>query len=170
MLVYVLNKHNEPLMPCSPQKARTLLKEGKAKVVKKTPFTIKLLFGSSGYRQKIVAGMDTGSKVVGVACISNSKVLYKAETYLRQDVSNKIQKRKTYRRTRRARKNRYREARWNNRANSFRKDRLGPSLLSKLNGHLREKKFIESILPISKWILELASFDIAKISNPNIRN
>jgi hypothetical protein len=74
-----------------------------------------------------------------------------------------------YRRNRRARKTRYREARFLNRANSFRKDRLAPSLLSKLNANLREKKFVESILPVSKWILELASFDIHKISNPEVK-
>jgi len=44
--VYVLNKHGEPLMPCSPRKARLLLKQKKACVVKRTPFTIKLLYGS----------------------------------------------------------------------------------------------------------------------------
>lgn len=42
--VYVLNKHGEPLMPCSPGKARILLKQQKACVVKRTPFTIKLLY------------------------------------------------------------------------------------------------------------------------------
>ena len=40
---YVLNKRGEPLMPCSPGKARILLKQQKACVVKRTPFTIKLL-------------------------------------------------------------------------------------------------------------------------------
>jgi 5-methylcytosine-specific restriction endonuclease McrA len=114
--------------------------------------------------------MDTGSKVIGTACISNGKVLYKAETYLRQDISSKMEQRKMYRRNRRGRKTRYREARWNNRANSFRKDRLAPSTLSKLNAHLREKKFVEKLLPITKWILELASFDIHKISNPNVKD
>jgi hypothetical protein len=52
MLVYVLNKNRIPLMPCSPAKARALLKGGKAKVLRREPFTIILLFGSSGYRQR----------------------------------------------------------------------------------------------------------------------
>ena len=46
--VYVLNKHGEPLMPCSPGKARLLLKQQKACVVKRTPFTIKRLMLSKG--------------------------------------------------------------------------------------------------------------------------
>jgi len=33
MLVYVLNKHGKPLMPCKPSKARKLLKQGKAKIL-----------------------------------------------------------------------------------------------------------------------------------------
>ena len=40
--VYVINKHGRPLMPCSPAKARHLLDAGKAKVKKRTPFTIQL--------------------------------------------------------------------------------------------------------------------------------
>ena len=39
MLVYVLNQHSKPLMPCKPQKARKLLESGKAKVVSRAPFT-----------------------------------------------------------------------------------------------------------------------------------
>jgi RRXRR protein len=45
MLVYVLNQREKPLMPCAPPKARALLKQGKAKVVRREPFTIKLLHG-----------------------------------------------------------------------------------------------------------------------------
>ena len=62
--VYVLNKHGEPLMPCSPRKARLLLKQKKACVVKRTPFTIKLLYGSTGYKQPITLGVDAGSNLL----------------------------------------------------------------------------------------------------------
>ncbi|MBR6144796.1 MAG: RRXRR domain-containing protein [Treponema sp.] len=40
MLVYVLDKYGNPLMPCSARKARQLLKQKKAVVKKKEPFTI----------------------------------------------------------------------------------------------------------------------------------
>ena len=69
--VYVLNKHGEPLMPCSPGKARLLLKQQKAHVVKRTPFTIKLLYGGAGYKQPITLGVDAGSK--HVACLHLQK-------------------------------------------------------------------------------------------------
>ena len=74
--VYVLNKHGEPLMPCSPGKARLLLKQQKACVVKRTPFTIKLLYGSAGYKQPITLGVDAGSKHVGLsASTENARTL-----------------------------------------------------------------------------------------------
>ena len=59
MEVYVLNRNNKPQMPTTPRKARILLKFGKAKVVSITPFVIKLKYGSSGYKQEIVASMDS---------------------------------------------------------------------------------------------------------------
>ena len=108
MLAYVLNQHGKPLMPCSPATARHLLKQGKAKVVRRDPFTIKLRFGSSGYRQEVVAGMDTGSKTVAAAGIAGGKVVYQAEITLRDDVSGKMQQRAMLRRGRRNRKTRYR--------------------------------------------------------------
>ena len=37
MEVYVLNKEGKPLMPCRPVIARLLLKEGKAKCIRRTP-------------------------------------------------------------------------------------------------------------------------------------
>src|SRR3954452_11548056 len=65
MFVYILSQHGEPLMPCSPRKARILLTQQKAKVFKRTPFTIQLLYGSSGYKQPISLGVDAGTKHIG---------------------------------------------------------------------------------------------------------
>ena len=168
MLVFVINKENKPLMPCKPSRARKLLLEDKAKVIQKTPFIIKLLFGSSGYVQPVTSGMDTGSKVVGCSSVANGRVLYQSEIYLREDVSRKMHQRAMYRRTRRSRKTRYRPARFDNRSNSRKDGRLAPSIRSKLESHFRERNFVESILPVSEWKIELASFDIHKITNPEV--
>ena len=136
-------------MPCKPSKAKKLLKEGKAKVINRMPFTIKLIFGSSGYKQPVIVGMDTGSKVIGCAAIANNQVVYQSEIQIRQDISKKMQTRKNYRRARRGRKTRYRPARWANRASMKKKGRLAPSIKSKVESHLREKIFVESILPVT---------------------
>ena len=45
MLVYVLKQNGQPFMPTERfGKVRRLLKEGKAKVVRREPFTIRLLY------------------------------------------------------------------------------------------------------------------------------
>ena len=169
MCVYVINKNGNPLMPCKPAKAKHLLKAGKAKVIKRTPFTIKLLWDCEENTQEVVAGMDTGSKTIGCAAIANGKVVYQSEVQIRQDVSKKMEQRRMYRRIRRSRKTRYRKARWQNRASMRKEGRLAPSITSKVDSHLREKKFVESILPVSCWKVEIASFDIHKISNPDVK-
>ncbi|WP_318433686.1 RNA-guided endonuclease IscB [Photobacterium leiognathi] len=166
MFVFVLNKNGKALMPCKPQKARVLLKRDDAKVVKRTPFIIKLIGGCSGYKQNLIAGMDTGSKYIGCAVVGLGKVIYQANIAIRQNVSKKMQQRTMYRRNRRSRKCRYRPARWANRASMRKKGRIAPSIKSKVDSHLRERDFVESILPITRWKVELANFDIHKVSNP----
>jgi 5-methylcytosine-specific restriction endonuclease McrA len=155
MLVFVVNKHGKPLMPCSP------------KVIRRTPFTIKLLYGSSGYKQAVTAGMDTGSKIIGCGATANAKVMYQAEIHLRQDISKNMQQRAMYSKTSRARK-RYRPARWANRASMRAAKRLAPSVCCQVNAHLREQRFVEAILPVNSWKVATASFDIHKISNPQV--
>jgi 5-methylcytosine-specific restriction endonuclease McrA len=156
-------------MPCSPARARHLLKDGKAKVVRRDPFTIQLRFGSSGYTQDVVAGMDTGSKTIGSAATANGKVVYQAEVALRDDVTGKMKQRAMYRRARRGRKTRYRPARWSNRASLRADGRLAPSIRTTVESHLRERDFVERILPVRRWKVELASFDIHKITNPDVK-
>jgi len=77
-------------MPCKPQKARKLLKENKAKIVKYKPFTIQLFYGSSGYKQEVKVGVDLGAKNTGIAIQSENKVLAKGELELRDDVSSNL--------------------------------------------------------------------------------
>jgi 5-methylcytosine-specific restriction endonuclease McrA len=171
MVVYVINKHGKPLMPCSPRKARILLKLGKAKVIRRTPFTIKLLYGSSGYKQSLTHGIDTGSSEIGSAVVNDKEeVIYMSEITIRNDITKTMKSRATARRNRRNRKTRYRKARWANRKNSIKKDRFSPTMVSKFNSHLKEINFVKSILPITKLILETANFDPHLLKNPALHN
>ncbi|WP_171333565.1 RRXRR domain-containing protein, partial [Enterococcus cecorum] len=56
-MVYVLSINNEPLMPCSNVIARLLLKQGKAKVKYREPFTIKLTYETTTYTQPLTLGV-----------------------------------------------------------------------------------------------------------------
>ena len=164
MFVYVLNKNGEALMPCKPRKARVLLKEKKAKVVNRTPFTIQLLYGSSGYKQPVNLGVDAGSHYIGLSATTHKKELFKATVELRQDISGLLESRKILRRNRRN-KLRYRPARFNNRG---KKGKLAPSIQHKIDSHLTIIKRICNIIPIENIIVETAEFDIHKLKNPEV--
>ena len=110
--VYVMNKHGHPLMPCSPGKARRLLKSGKAVVKKRTPFTIQLRYGSSGYKQPVILGVDAGSKTIGISACTESAELFAAEVKPRNDVVDLLSTRREFRRSRRNRTTRYRQPRF----------------------------------------------------------
>ena len=169
MKVFVINMHGEPLMPCSQRKARLLLKEGKAKVVQREPFTIQLLYGSTGYKQDITIGVDTGHNDVGVSVVTSTKELFSSVFTMRNNISENMTTRRMYRRTRRNRL-RYRKPRFNNRSSSIRKGRLAPSVIWKVEAHKRLINFYQSRLPKSRLVLETGTFDMQKMQNPNITN
>ena len=52
-------------MPCSPRKAKTLLRERKAIVIKRLPFTIQLVVPTGETKQKVVLGIDSGYEDIG---------------------------------------------------------------------------------------------------------
>ena len=162
MLVFVLNQHGKPLMPCKPRKARLLLKQGKAKVVKRTPFTLQLLHGSAGYKQSITLGVDSGYLNIGLSAVTEKQELFSAEVQLRNDIVKLNSERRQYRRTRRSRKTWYRKPRFLNRGNKG-KDWLAPSIQNKLDSHFKAIHQVQEILPVSKIIVEVAAFDIQKI-------
>ena len=168
MFVYVLDKNGQPLMPTSRfGKVRRLLRDKKAKVIKRCPFTIRLLYEpKTKIVQEIVLGVDTGSKHVGVACVGNDKVLYQAQVELRDDIKKKMDSRRMYRRNRRFRKTRYRKPRFLNRGNSIKNDRYCPTITSKFYGHIREIEFCKKILPIKDTVLETGKFDTQLMEKP----
>ena len=166
MRVYVLNMRGEPLMPTTPRKTRILLKKNKAKVIKRTPFTIQLKYATGEARQEITLGVDAGSKTIGLSADTEDEELYVSEVTLRTDIVDLLSGKRGYRRTRRNRL-RYRKPRFANR----KKDEgwLAPSVRHKVDSHLKIIAEMYKILPVSKIIVEVASFDIQKIKNPAIQ-
>ncbi len=166
-MVYVLNYDGQPLMPTSRcGKVRHLLKEGQAKVVKRCPFTISLLYGSTNYTQDITLGVDSGYKHIGLSATTKDKVLYESDIELRNDIVDLLSTRRQNRRSRRNRKTRYRQARFDNRGKS--KNWLAPSVNQKIETHLNVIDKVYKMLPITRLTIETASFDIQKIKNPDI--
>lgn len=170
-MVYVISQDNRPLMPCSNVIARLLLKQGKANVKKREPFTIQLTYETTSYTQKLTLGIDTGSGIVGTAVSKdNGDIVYMSEVVVRNDITDKMTQRAKYRRNRRNRKTRYRKARWFNRANSMKKNRFSPTMQSKLHSHVKEIEYIKTILPITKMVFETGQFDTHLMKNPSLAN
>ena len=88
-MVYVLDQEGRPLMPTNRHgKVKHLLREGKAKVVKRTPFTIQLLYESTHYTQDIILGVDAGSKTIGMSATTEKQEVFVAEVTPRiKDIS-----------------------------------------------------------------------------------
>ena len=170
MLVYVLNKDGKPLMPTSRcSKVAYLLNHNLAKVIRRTPFTIQLMYESKEYVQPIALGVDAGSKTIGLSATTNERALFEAEVKLRTDIVDNLSTRRETRCARRNRNLRYRKPRFNNRVSSKKPGWLAPSVRQKLDCHLAVIDKIHKILPITKLIVETAQFDIQKIKNPSIQ-
>ena len=165
-IIYVLNINRMPLMPCSPAKAKHLIKNKKAKVKKLFPFTIQLLFECENQIQDLTLGVDTGFKHIGFSVVSKKKELISGTLNLDGKTSERLTEKKMYRRNRRSRHHWYRKPRFLNR--KINEGWIPPSTERRYQTHVKLINLIKSILPINKLNIELANFDIAKLENPLI--
>ncbi|MFQ6071457.1 MAG: RRXRR domain-containing protein, partial [Methanosarcinales archaeon] len=116
MTVYVISQNGNPLMPTERHgKVKRLLRQGLAKVVRRVPFTIKLLYATTEYMQPVIIGVDIGSVHVPISALANGRIVYLKEKILRLDVKEQMTYRRQKRRERRNRKTRYRKPRFLNR-------------------------------------------------------
>ena len=169
-MVYVLNIDGRPLMPTERHgKVRRMLREGLAKVVNRCPFTIQLLYGTTNETQNVALGVDTGSKHIGLSATTEKKELFSTEVELRTDILKLLASRRELRSVRRNRKCRYRIRRFLNRIRTKKKGWLAPSVWHRLETHLQVIAKVFRLLPVSKIVVETASFDIQKIKNPDIQ-
>lgn len=166
VLVYVVNQNGHILMPCKPSKARKLLRDKRAMVIKRTPFTIKLLWDCEEHVQEVTVGIDKGSHVTGISCVGNGQVLLSGEIHHRRDVKEKMDARSAHRRSRRNRMW-HRPPRWHNRGSSKRSGRLPPSVRTNVEEVIRVIQRLP--LPISALVVEDVQVDIARLNDPTLR-
>ena len=155
-------------MPCSPAKARLLLKEKKAIVKRRTPFTIQLTIATGETKQPVSLGVDAGYKHVGLSASTEKAELYASEVELRQDITDLLSARRALRQSRRNRKTRYRAPRFDNRIRTKRKGWLAPSVENRIDAHLSRIEAVLRLLPVTKITVETASFDLQLLKNPDI--
>jgi hypothetical protein len=165
MKVYVINKNGNSLMPCKPAKARKLLRDGKAKPVKRVPFTIKLNWDCEENIQPVTLGIDKGSKISGYSAIANGEILMSGYINHRTDVKKNLETRAANRKQRRSRLW-HRPPRFDNRASSSRSGRLPSSIKTNADEIIRVVNKLP--LPITSIIIEDVLIDIARLNDPNL--
>jgi hypothetical protein len=150
--VPVVSSTGKPLMPCSPKRAKELMKKGKAKKqFTNQIFYIKLTEREDGDVQQVACGIDPGSKREGFTVKSSIKTFINVLSETGNIISKKLEVRKNARRSRRQRKTPCRKNKINrNRNKSF----LAPSTRARWNAKLRIVDILRKIYPISDYVVE----------------
>ncbi len=167
--VFVLDRDRTPLDPCHPARARALLRDGRASVFRRFPFTIILHDRTRAasvvhdHRMKI----DPGSKTTGLALLAGARVLWAAElTHRGQRITAALDARRALRRGRRQRKTRYRPPRFLNRTRP--EGWLPPSLWSRIGNVMTWVKRLARSCPLSALSQELVRFDMQRMQHAEV--
>ena len=169
--VLLIDTNKKPLLPIHSAQARQLLRNKKAAVFRRFPFTI-ILFESrpntpvSPIRLKI----DPGSVATGIALVNDAsgEVVFAAELKHRGfAIKDALTSRRQLRRSRRARKTRYRQPRFLNRTRP--EGWLAPSLQSRIENIKTWVKKLRKFALITAISQELVRFDMQLMRNPDIQ-
>jgi 5-methylcytosine-specific restriction endonuclease McrA len=169
--VLVIDRNKQPLSPCKPGVARSLLNAGKAAVFRRYPFTIilKKEVNSNNDIPKSQIKIDPGSKTTGITLVQDNKVIWAAELEHRGWlIKQSLDSRRASRKNRRSRKTRYRKARFLNRVKSKHKGWLAPSLLHRVENISTWINKLIRFCAIDSITMELVKFDTQKLQNPEI--
>ena len=153
MRVPVVDSDQQPLMPCSPKRARKLIASGEA-----TPFWRHGIFcirlnrePSARNLQRIAVGVDPGSKCEGYAVVSEANDLLFIDADARYWVGKKLEKRRILRRARRQRKTPCRAPAHGDNTTA---DRVPAGTRARWEEKLRVVRFLAKLYPISTVVLE----------------
>ncbi|MGD8914110.1 MAG: RNA-guided endonuclease IscB, partial [Candidatus Thiodiazotropha sp.] len=172
MAVFVLDKLKNPLMPCSQKRARLLLERGRAVVVRRYPFTIRLKNRVGGETQALRLKLDPGSRTTGLALVREGEhdtqtVLWLAELRHRgAQIRDALSQRRAFRRRRRCAHLRYRAPRFENRRR--REGWLAPSLQHCVDTTLAWVERLRRFAPVQALSRELVRFDTHLLHNPEV--
>lgn len=153
-MVPVIDRNNNPLMPCTEKRARQRMERGQAKPFwNKGIFCIKLFkVVNNPQFQDVILGIDPGSKREGYTVATNKAVVVNITSNTPYWIKDNVETRRTLRRSRRYRKTPYRKCRSNRSA--LKQERLPPSTKARWNAKIRVIKFLKKILPINKICVE----------------
>lgn len=153
MRIPVVDVRGIPLMPCTPPKARSLLKGGKAcpRRNKLGVFYLQLTYQQDADNQPLVVGIDPGSSFEGYSVVGSTDTVLNLMVEAPTHVKAAIVTRRTMRRARRTRLWR-RPARNQNRLTG--QERLPPSTRSRWEAKARVVAQLCCFLPITAVVVE----------------
>jgi 5-methylcytosine-specific restriction endonuclease McrA len=183
MAVFVLDRKQAPLMPCSEKRARKLLASGRARVHRLLPFAIRLVDRDAAecVFQPLTIKLDPGSRTTGMALVrenatldtttgevsTTANVVHLFELAHRgRRISEALSARRQMRRRRRA-SLRYRAPRFLNRGNQGR-GWLAPSLRHRIDTTLAWVNRLQRLTSLTAIAQELVRFDMQRMDNPEI--
>ncbi len=168
--VLVIDTEKRPLNPIHPAQARQLLRNKKAAVYRRFPFTIVLKESrAEALVEPLRIKIDPGSKTTGFAMVNDTtrEVIWAAELQHRGfAIKESLLSRRQLRRSRRNRKTRYRQPRFDNRKRP--EGWLPPSLMSRVYNIEAWVKRLIKFAPISDISMELVKFDTQFMETPEI--
>jgi hypothetical protein len=151
--VPVIDVDGKPLMPCTPARARLLLKKGKAvaRWSKLGIFYIQLKYKVESGSQILAVGVDPGSKYEAISVVGTRHTVLNIMSEAVDWVKKSLEQRGQMRRARRYRKTRRRACRGDNR---HPKGRVPPSTRARWDAKLRIICQLKKILPLSHVVVE----------------
>jgi len=176
-MVFVLDRHKKPLMPCTPKRARLLLSRGRAVVHRVQPFVIRLRDRcvAESTREQVALKIDPGSQTTGIVlarvelteeeevhhALLLAEVAHRGEQVHRHKVTQA-----RARRRRRSANLRYRPPRFLHRRRQ--QGWLPPSLLSRVHNVLTWTARLSGWCPVSRLEVERVRFDMQLLQNPEL--
>ncbi|MEH2459398.1 RNA-guided endonuclease IscB [Nostoc sp.] len=167
--VFVIDSEKRPLEPIHSAQARQLLRNKKAAVFRRYPFTL-ILFESriDAPTQPLRLKIDPGASTTGIALVNDAtgEVVFAAQLKHRGfAIRDSLTSRRQLRRSRRARITRYRQARFLNRTRTL--GWLAPSLQSRVDNIKTWVDKLRRFAPIQAISQELVRFDMQLMRNPD---
>ncbi len=169
--IFVIDQNKRPLAPIHPAQARQLLKNKKAAIYRQFPFT--LILKESRTESPVSLNrlkIDPGAKHTGIALVNETsgEVVFAAELKHRGfAIRDALTSRRQLRRSRRARKTRYRKPRFLNRTRPS--GWLAPSLQSRVDNIKTWVDKLRRFAPITSISQELVRFDMQLMRKPDIQ-
>src|SRR5258708_2535591 len=176
-MVFVLDRHQHALMPCTPKRARLLLSRGRAVVHRVEPFTIRVKDRrvEESILQPVALKIDPGSKATGMtlARVEGTPegevhhAVFLSEVRHRGDaIHDAKRKQAAARRRRRSANLRHRAPRFLNRRRA--PGWLPPSILSRVGNVVTWTDRYCRWVPVTRIEIERVRFDMQLIQNPEL--